>query len=261
MSDLKVALVQMGVVDGDPGENLERATSLLLGAAGADVYVLPELWTTGYATATWRQAASRDTPRITLALVGLAARLRAFIVGSMVSENDAGRLANRLWVFGPKGAAVATYDKGHLFAPMDEDRHLVAGAGRAQVAMHDWTAGLSLCFDLRFPEMYRLDALAGADLFLVPAEWPAPRADALSVLARARAIENQAYLVLCNRLGVAADGTEFGGGSMLIAPDGTVVADAGTREGVVLGVARRAELERVRAQGSLLGLRRKGLDW
>jgi len=261
MSTLKIALVQMTVMDGAPEENMARATFLLLGAPGADVYVLPELWTTGYATATWRASASQDAPRIALGVAALAARLRAYIVGSMVTANDAGRLVNRLWVFGPKGTSVASYDKGHLFAPMQEDRHLVAGETRAQVDVHDWTTALSLCFDLRFPEMYRLDALAGADLFLVPAEWPVERAEALAVLARARAIENQAYLALCNRVGPAADGTEFGGGSVLIAPDGTVVADAGSREGVVLGVVQHTELERVRRQGSLLGLRRKGLDW
>jgi predicted amidohydrolase len=171
-------------------------------------------------------------------------------------------LVNRFWLFFPDGRPPVSYDKGHLFAPMREDRYLVPGDRRVCAPLDGWTAGLSLCFDLRFPEMYRLAAVSGVDLFLVASEWPAQRAAALRTLATARAIENQAYLALVNRIGRAdTDGTMFGGGSMLVAPDGTIVADAGTTaEGVVIGVAEKARLAQARRDLAVIPLRRPGLD-
>jgi omega-amidase len=257
---LRIALVQMAVTDGQPTRNVERAIAAIEAAPAADLYLLPELWTTGYDHAGWPDAAL-GTPSVHDALQQLSARRRAAIGGSLIDRAGAG-LVNRFWLCYPDGRPPVTYDKGHLFAPMREDQHLVAGNRRVSATLDGWTAGLSLCFDLRFPEMYRLGALDGADLFLVASEWPAERAAALRTLALARAIENQAYLALVNRIGTAAtDGTVFGGGSMLVAPDGTVVADAGTAgENVVIGVADRSSVAKARTALAVLPLRRPGLD-
>lgn len=261
MSTLRVGLVQMEIADGQARDNLERAVALVRGAPQADLYLLPELWSTGYAYATWRRSAETETPVLCEALKRLSAERDARIAGSMISFDDEGRLTNRLWLFAPDGRSPTTYDKGHLFSPLHEDRYLFAGTRRVRVAIDGWTAALSICFDLRFPEMYRRDALDGANLFLVVAQWPAVRASALRVLARARAIENHAFLALCNRPGVAADGLTFGGGSALFAPDGSVVADAGAGERVIVGTL---DDQMVAAAGTLapvLDLRRAGLDW
>jgi len=163
-------------------------------------------------------------------------------------------------LFGP-GRAPVTYDKGHLFAPMLEDRYLAAGPVRVRATVGEWTAALSVCFDLRFPELYRLDALAGAELFLVPSEWPAERADAMRLFARARAAENQAYLVLCNRTGTAADGTVFGGGSLIVAPDGEIQVAAPAGEQVLAATLDRSVIASLRKDQPLLAQRRPGLDW
>src|SRR4029077_20674572 len=165
----------------------------------------------------------------------IAGEHRAVIGGTLVSLNGEGRLVNRFWLVNQDGV-LASYDKTHLFQPMDEPRHLVPGATRRRQKIGAWTAALSICYDLRFPEMYRRDAVDGAALFLGPSEWPAERADAMHALAVARAIENQAYLVLTNRVGVAADGTRFGGGSLIVGPDGQIVASAGAQPGVVTGM-------------------------
>lgn len=261
MSDaLRIALVQMAVADGQPTRNLERVVAAIEAAPGADLYLLPELWTTGYQHAGWPDAA-RQTPTIHAALQRLSTARRALIGGSMI-DHSGSALVNRFWLCYPDGRPPVTYDKGHLFAPMREDRHLVPGDRRVSAAVNGWTANLSLCFDLRFPEMYRLAAVAGADLFLVASEWPAERAAAMRTLAIARAIENQAFLALVNRIGKAeTDGTVFGGGSMLVAPDGTIVADAGTSdERVATGVADRSIVTEARATLRVLPLRRAGLD-
>jgi predicted amidohydrolase len=261
MTSLRVGLVQMEIADGRARLNLDRAVALVRAAPQADLYLLPELWSTGYAHATWRSSAETETPVLCEALQRLSAERDARIAGSMISVDEEGRLTNRLWLFTPDGRSPATYDKGHLFSPLQEDRYLAAGTRRVRVAIDGWTAALSICFDLRFPEMYRRDALEGANLFLVVAEWPAVRVSALRILARARAIENHAFLALCNRPGVAADGLAFGGGSALFAPDGSVVADAGAGERVIVGTLDGQVVAAARSVAPVLDLRRAGLDW
>lgn len=257
---LRVALIQLAIRDGQPAMNLERATALIRSAGPADLYVLPELWTTGYAHDTWARVADRETPAIVESLAALAAECGAYIAGSMISRDVRGALVNRLWLVPPTGAAPVHYDKGHLFAPMGEDRYLSPGSRRVVAPLGGWRAGLSICFDLRFPEMYRADALDGAELFVVVSEWPAARAQAQRVLARARAIENQAFVVLCNRVGTGADGTRFDGGSVVVAPDGRIMADAGDGEGAACATLDVEAIHALRRQMPLLELRREGLD-
>jgi predicted amidohydrolase len=109
--------------------------------------------------------------------------------------------------------------------------------------------------------MYRLDALAGADLFLVVAEWPLPRSEMLRILARTRAAENQLFLALCNRTGVASDGLPFGGGSVIVAPDGAVIVDAGAAEGIAMATIDQRRIGTIRTEFPVLSLRAQGLDW
>lgn len=261
MTGLAITLIQMDVADGRALENLHRAVALLRSAPPARLYVLPELWSTGYAYDGWRASAETETPAVCEALQRLSVEREAYIAGGLLSLDGADRLTNRLWVFAPDGVAPVTYDKGHLFSPLQEDRYLHAGAERVRLAIDGWTVALSICFDLRFPEMYRHDALEGADFFLVVAQWPAARAAALRTLARARALENQAFLALCNRSGTAADGLVFAGGSALVAPDGSVLVDAGSDETVAHGRAEREMVEAAQALAPVLELRRPGLDW
>lgn len=261
---LCVALVQLDVADAAPARNVERAGALIAEAPAADLYLLPELWTTGYATAGWPEAADRHTPGAVAEMQRWAARRRGWVAGSLLSRRDDGALVNRLWIAGPPGAdgdaPLAWYDKAHLFAPMAEPDHLAPGTRRAAVTIAGVRAAPSVCFDLRFPEMYRLDALDGAELFLVASAWPAARAEALRLFARARAAENQAALVLCNRTGIGADGTRFGGGSCVVGPDGSVLADAGTRETVLFVELDAAAAGRARAGFPVLPLRIPGVD-
>lgn len=258
---MRAAIVQMRIVDGDPAVNLCRAAELINASPGADLYVLPELWTTGYAHGCWGDAARNSTPDICGDMQALAESNHAWIAGSMISHNADGRLVNRLWAFSPDGGPPAVYDKGHLFQPMQEHLHLAAGTHRVRHLFAGVETALSICFDLRFPEMYRRDAVDGAEMFLVVSEWPHPRSEALRTLARARAMENQAYLVLSNRVGPGADGTSFCGGSVIIGPDGAVLADAGEQEMVISAGIDAAEARQQRGVFPVLGLRAEGLDY
>ena len=263
---LRVALVQMTVTDGDPAANLARAESLIGRAPAADLYVLPELCTTGYAHDAWWPAAVHDTPRTLAALQALADARGAWVVAGTIAH-DGEALVNRLHLLSPRGAVDAiAYDKAHLIPAMGEPERLRAGRRRVAARIGDGAratdAALSLCFDLRFPEQYRRDAADGATLFVCASEWPHPRAETLRLLARARAAENQAWLALSNRVGPAADGTVFCGGSCLVSPDGVVLADAGDAHDVVVLAAVDASVAlRARATFPVLPFRAEGVDW
>jgi predicted amidohydrolase len=268
-SGLRVALVQMAVADGDPAANVARAEALVRAAPQADVYLLPELFTTGYAHDAWAGAARDATPGAIDALQRLADARGAWVAGSMIASSGGG-LANRLHLLAPRtaaggGVSLVTYDKAHLFPPMGEPERLVAGAARVRTRVGHGAAAaeaaLSICFDLRFPEQYRRDAVDGATLFLCVAEWPHPRGDTLRLLARARAAENQAWLALCNRVGPAVDGSVFAGGSCVVAPDGTVVVDAGDAvDAVVVAEVDAGVALRARAAFPVLPLRVASVD-
>lgn len=258
---LRVALVQMPVVDGNPGENLKVATGRMRECAGANLILLPELWTTGYMHESWDAAADTSSPGVARTLQSMSDELNGWIAGSTLSRRDDGALVNRLCLYAPGADDPVVYDKGHLFPPMREEVFLAAGGHRRAASIAGWPTALSICFDLRFPEMYRRDALDGAELFLVVSAWPAARTEIMRTLARARAIENQAYLLLCNRVGGSADGTEFGGGSMVVAPDGSVLADAGDQQRIIFSDIERAAVQRVRATLPCLGARVQELDW
>lgn len=256
----RIALVQMRVVEGEPEINVARAQRLLAGADRSDVYLLPELWSSGYAHDEWPQIADHSTPN-TLEWMRVEARARnATIGGSLISRTRNGGLANRFWSISPDGSVI-WYDKGHLFAPLGEDVHLAAGTCRVSARIAGWTAALSVCFDLRFPEQYRLDAVDGAELFLVVSAWPEPRCGVLGALARARAIENQAVLAICNRVGPGTPDLTYCGGSVIVAPDGMVLADAGSAEGVVSADIDPRMVWEARATLPVLSLRAAGLDW
>jgi predicted amidohydrolase len=265
---LRIALVQMTVTDGDVAANVARATALVTAAPAADVYLLPELFTTGYAHDAWEDAA-RGAARTLDAMQQLADARQAWIGGSFVARTDGGGLANRLHLLAPRGAApsasLVTYDKAHLIPAMGEPERLIAGTARVRTPIGRGEAAadaaLSICFDLRFPEQYRRDAVDGATLFLCVAEWPHVRGETLRLLARARAAENQAWLALCNRVGPAADGTLFAGGSCVVAPDGAVVVDAGeAADVVVVADVDAGAATRVRATFPVLPLRVPGVD-
>jgi predicted amidohydrolase len=146
-------------------------------------------------------------------------------------------LSNTSVVLGPDGRVCATYRKIHRFGfGTGEPRLMEAGT---ELVVTDLpapadalTVGLSTCYDLRFPELYRAQLDLGAQLFVIPAAWPAPRVEAWRLLARARAIEDQCFVLTCNTAGAHA-GVEMGGYSAVIDPWGKVLAEAGTGEEIL----------------------------
>lgn len=249
---MKVAVIQMSYGEGadEPvAQRAARAAALVREhGAGHDLVVLPELWSAGgFASADWparSQVLEEGELPEALAPVAEAAREIGAVVhtGSVVERTrEPGAEGRHLWntsvVLDPAGEVAATYRKIHRFGFADgEPRLMEAGS---EVVVTDLpvpadalTVGLSTCYDLRFPELYRHQVDLGAQLLCLPAAWPSPRIEAWRLLLRARAIENQCFVVACNTAGEHA-GVPMGGRSAVIDPWGAVLAEAGTGEEVL----------------------------
>jgi D-glycero-beta-D-manno-heptose 1-phosphate adenylyltransferase len=233
LSDCFVGFLQFSVHHGEPEKNLAAVVEGLkrLNPGSPGLVVLPELWATGFAYEHLPQLA-RQSRTLLGELQKLAARHRIHLAGSLPEEEEvteAGTLFyNTLFLTGPEGS-LGRYRKQRLFAPMAEDRYFSAGDNPLPIDAPFGRIGALVCYDLRFPELARAQAAQGAEIFLISAQWPLLRLAHWRTLVQARAIENQAYIVACNRCG-STDNTEFGGHSLIVAPDGVILKEAGEGE-------------------------------
>jgi predicted amidohydrolase len=233
---MRIHAVQLATDDSEPADvRVARTTALVRAQGGADLVVLPELWVQGgFAFRTFAATAEPLDGPLVGALSAAAKDLGGWLHGgSIVERADDGRLYNCSLLFGPDGTLEATYRKVHLFGfTGGETTVLTAGSEVVTTVMDGLTLGLATCYDLRFPELFRRFADAGAELVLLPAAWPTPRIRHWSLLAQARAVEDQAYVVACNGTGEQS-GLRLGGRSAVIDPWGTVLAEAGDGEEIL----------------------------
>lgn len=210
---MKAALVHLGMRD-TPEATLEATLPLIEQAhlGGASLVVLPELWSSGY-----RYEFAPHSAGIVEQLETVAAQTGLTIVGSLLEVAPAGKFYNRIRVIGAQGE-VDQYTKTHLIPAFNEPTTMVPGAKLTTLELGGFKIGLAICFDLRFPEMFRLYAIGGVDLFVMPSAWPGSRAYAWELLSKARAAENQAYL-----LGANHAEEPFGAPSFAIDPMGQEV--------------------------------------
>ena len=220
--------VQQGAVEENVG-TVCRLLDKLTPPAGA-VILLPELWATGFAYDRLDELAGH-TPELLKKLQNLAAEHDILLAGSLPeqSQTETGTcFFNTLFVTGPQGP-LGSYRKQRLFAPMGEDQHFTAGDCPAPINTAQGKLAGLVCYDLRFPELAKLQAAQGAGLLLISAQWPAARLHHWRTLIQARAIENQMFVAACNRTGTTGD-TTFAGHSMIVAPDGTILTEADDQE-------------------------------
>nr|WP_196792189.1 carbon-nitrogen family hydrolase [Motilibacter deserti] len=247
-----------GSLEAPLAERVERAAGLVRAQRGADLVVLPELWAHGaWATDSWAESAAPLEGPVLDALRHAARETGCVLHGGSLLERLAdGRVFNTAVVLGPDGELLATYRKIHRFGfDAGEAAVLAAGEDVATVDALGSRLGLATCYDLRFPELFRVLVDRGAQAFVVAASWPAKRREHWSLLARARAVEDQAWVFACGQAGTQA-GVELAGGSLVVDPWGRVVAEAGTGEQVLEVEVDLGEVEGVRAGFPVLRDRR-----
>lgn len=254
---IRLACVQLTSRD-DKAANLEKAERLVgrAAAAGAEIVVLPEKWNAIGDAATLHEAAELlERGKSVEAMSAWAKRHGITLVGGSITERREGRekLSNTCLVFDREGTLTAVYRKIHLFDVQvggqvyRESEAEEPGDEPVVVGQDGWILGLSICYDVRFPELYRALALEGADLLTVPSHFTLHTGrDHWEVLLRARAIENHCYVAAAAQIGETRPGKPSYGRSLIADPWGIVLAQAPDEEGVVVGELARARLEDVR---------------
>jgi predicted amidohydrolase len=258
MADLlRVACVQLKA-SGDKAETIERAGILIARAAstGADLVLLPEKWNgIGPADVLREIAETVEDGETIAAMRGWAREHGITLVGGSIAERREGheKLSNTCFVFDPQGEIVAEYRKIHMFDVQvgghvyRESESEEPGDGPATCEVDGWKLGLTICYDLRFPELYRLLAVEGAEVVTVPAAFTLYTGkDHWELLLRARAVENQCYAVAANQWGAHPDGKAAYGRSMIVDPWGLVLAQAPDEDTVISAELDRARLEDIR---------------
>ena len=215
---MKVSILQHDIVWGKPAENRQRLAEQIAAQPHADLYVLTEMWSTGFAINP-EGVAERDEASLQW-MKDMAVQQQAAIAGSLAIEQD-GSFHNRLYFVKPDGE-VEYYDKRHLFSYGGEDKYYSPGTERVVVEWKGVRFLLTVCYDLRFPVWMRY--CNDYDAIICVANWPTVRIDSWQTLLRARAIENQCYVVGVNRVGKDPN-CDYCGCSAIINPYGQTIAE------------------------------------
>ncbi|NOZ58637.1 MAG: carbon-nitrogen family hydrolase, partial [Euryarchaeota archaeon] len=193
-SEMRVAVAQLDIALGDKEANLAKVASVL-SRTEAELVLFPELFTTGFDFPRLKELAEPLDGETVRRLCELAGER---IVAGTLLESSGGRVYNTFLLLSGSGI-IAAYRKIHLFG--EEKRHFAPGDKPVVANVRGTTFGLATCYDLRFPELFRRLTLLGAEVFLLSAEFPAQRQEHFDILIRARAIENQCFVLACNRVG------------------------------------------------------------
>ncbi|WP_338897139.1 carbon-nitrogen family hydrolase [Streptomyces sp. TG1A-60] len=233
---MRASLIQIGIEEDESVDSRRRrVASLVREQAGADLVVLPELWTTGaFAFESFTAEAEPLEGPTYEAMAKAASDAGVWLHAGSIPERDPdGPLYNTSLVFSPSGDLAAAYRKIHRFG-FDKGEAVLMGAGSELVTLRlpETTIGIATCYDLRFPELFRGLVDTGAEMFVLSAGWPERRRSHWTLLSQARAIENQAYVLACGTAGTHA-GVPQAGHSIVVDPWGEVLAEAGSDEEVL----------------------------
>lgn len=244
---MKIAMLQMNILEKNKTANINHAFELFEKSfLHADVFILPELWTTGYSLGNIKEEAETLDGYVVQSLVNIAKNCKIEIIAGSIPLKIDDKIFNTSLVFSPNGNIWGQYDKIHLFGMFNEQRFFSAGKKRLEMDIAGIPSGVAICYDLRFPELFTAMAVNGAKIIYLPAEWPAIRGENWRLLLQARALENQIFICAVNCAGTFK-GQEFFGHSMLIGPDGKIIAEAGSDEEILYG---EIDLEAIKIEHS-----------
>ncbi|MFI0409149.1 carbon-nitrogen family hydrolase [Actinomadura sp. 3N508] len=255
----RVALVQVESPGTEPpARRRERVGRMVADAHGAELVLLPELWLPGYfAFDRYAELAEPLDGDTVTAGREWARDLGCFLhLGSVLERTSEGRLHNTAVLIDPVGTVVHTYRKIHVFGYRSRETELITpGDTVGTVASPLGTMGATTCYDLRFPEIWRVLVDAGAETAAVPAAWPARRRGHWRLFTEARAVEQQMLILACNAVGVQED-VALGGASRVVDPWGTVLAEAGDTEEILRWAVDPDVVRRTREEFPVLRDRR-----
>ncbi|MBO9129874.1 carbon-nitrogen family hydrolase [Bacillus sp. 165] len=244
---MKIACLQLDIAFGDIDRNIENVKREIEKAMKnePDVLVLPELWTTGYDLTRLDALADEEGKKSKKLLAGLARDYKVNIAGGSIAKRTELGVTNTMYVYTRQGELAGEYSKVHLFQLMEEHKFLVAGDGTGHFELDGTPCAGLICYDIRFPEWVRTHTVNGAKVVFVAAEWPLARLTHWRTLLICRAIENQCYIVACNRAGRDPNNI-FAGHSLVIDPWGEVVAEAGEKQEILQAKLDFTKIEEVR---------------
>ncbi|WP_210366287.1 carbon-nitrogen family hydrolase [Bacillus sp. REN3] len=253
----KIACLQMDIAFGDAKKNYGKAGKLMEKASNEnpDIFVLPELWTTGYDLKNLEEKADVGAMEASAFIKNAALKHNAHVVGGSVANKTDNGIENTMLIYDKNGEQVGKYSKLHLFQLMDEHIYLAAGKEKGLFSLDSSKFAGLICYDIRFPEWVRTHALEEASAIFVVAEWPIQRLEHWRTLLIARAIENQCFIIACNRSGSDPD-NQFAGHSMIIGPWGEIIAEAGVGEEILVAEIDLDQVQETRSRIPIFADRR-----
>ncbi|NHC41008.1 carbon-nitrogen family hydrolase [Bacillus sp. MM2020_1] len=254
---LKISCIQMDIAFGNPQKNYQTVERLFdkTHTEKPDIIVLPELWTTGYDLTRLNEIADFKAAQTIEFLQNAAQKYQVHLIGGSVANRVENGVKNTLLIINKDGLLVHQYSKLHLFKLMDEHVYLEAGSEKGLFQLDNYQFAGAICYDIRFPEWIRAHTSEGAEALFVVAEWPAQRLSHWRALLIARAIENQCYVIGCNRSGQDPN-NQFAGHSLIIDPWGEVIAEAGESEEILSAEIEMDLVKEVRKQIPIFADRR-----
>ncbi|MCD1147952.1 carbon-nitrogen family hydrolase [Peptoniphilus sp. KCTC 25270] len=222
---MKISVVQAPVAPLVIKENIHWMENTLeeIIKENPDTIVLPELWNTGFAPKELSSLEEDCSEEIRSFLSSFAKKHHVNLIGGSLAQKVGDSWINRAYVYDRKGEEIATYDKAHLFSPSKENEFFTPGSSLCHFSLDDIPCALVTCYDLRFPEWIRLSAMKGTKILFCPAAWGLSRVDHLHILAQARAIENQMFVVVSNCSKAEGYRPLSGGHSVVFAPTGEAI--------------------------------------
>lgn len=259
---MKIACIQVDVHFGNPDKNYENIENKIRDAVSkqnVDTIILPELWDTAYDLSRLSEISDSNGERAKSLLSKLSKEFAVNIIGGSIACREGNGIYNTSLSFNRKGEHIGTYSKAHLITLMEEEKYISPGKNCSMFMIDGILSTAAICYDIRFPEWIRAPFLKGAKILFVPAQWPIQRQTHWRALLMARAIENQCYVIACNRVGQDPNNT-FAGQSMIVDPWGDIIAQGSSGDEEILYADISPELvEEVRAKVPVFNDRRTDL--
>lgn len=232
---MKIAVLQMDVRLGNVTANREKAAAMIQEGLnqGAELFVLPEMWTTGYQLEQIEQLAEASDGSTIKMLQKLAQENNIEIITGSIAESRNRKIYNTAYAINKQGQVIAQYSKIHLIGLMAEEQYISPGDKKCSFELSIGKAGLIICYDIRFTELPRALALEGCTTLFIPAQWPEVRGDHWRILNLARAIENQQFVISANSVNGRGRGKMYGH-SMIINPWGEIIAEGSDQEELII---------------------------